>query len=88
MMADPTRAEIEQVAIALYESDCRDYNQGSPSYSSGGLDGAGDPVQSAVVRWANKPAWHRLDRPQRAYWRRAAVEMLEETADNYPAGPA
>lgn len=85
-MTEPTRAEIETMAIALYESDCRDYNQGSPSWTSGGLDVARHPVQSAVVRWADKPAWHRLEQPQRAYWRREAVAMFGEGIDE--AGPA
>lgn len=77
-MTEPTRAEIETVAIALYESDCRSYDKGRPSYGSGGLTYAENQVRAAVVAWASYAPWTELTHKERARWRTEAAHMLSE----------
>ena len=77
-MAEPSRAEIEIVAIALYESDCRSYNKGRSAYSSSNLAYQENQVRAAVVATASCAPWAELDQQERARWRKEAQDMLEE----------
>ena len=89
-MAEPSRAEIESVAIALYESDCRSFDKGRPSWIGGGLSVQDNQVRAAVSAWAAYAPWAELEVRERERWRKEAVAMLsephpyEEVDDGYP----
>ncbi|USN13986.1 hypothetical protein KABACHOK_01500 [Brevundimonas phage vB_BpoS-Kabachok] len=79
MSEAPTRADIEMVAIVLYESDCRSFDKGRASWYSGGLSTQDNQVRAAVVATASYAPWAELERQERARWRARAMEMLEES---------
>lgn len=77
-IAEPTRAEIESVAIALYESDCRSFDKGRPSWTGNGLSTQVNPVDAAVTAWASYAPWAELEVRERERWRKEAADMLAE----------
>ncbi|UTC29269.1 hypothetical protein BAMBUS_01870 [Brevundimonas phage vB_BpoS-Bambus] len=79
MTGEPTRAELETVAIALYESDCRSFDKGKASWHSGGLSTQADQVRAAVVATAGYAPWAALERRERALWRAEALNLLQES---------
>lgn len=76
-MSGATRAEIEQVAISLYESDCRYYDKNVMAYGSQ-LAFVDNQVRAAVVSWASHKSWTELHPKDRERWRNQAVAMLDE----------
>lgn len=67
--------QIEPIAIALYESDCRAFNTQRYSYD---LSYRENPVRDQVLSWGGALSWANLEPEERQRWRAVAVEMLEE----------
>lgn len=70
-MTAPSSTAIEPLAVALYESDCRER--------------AGDMARrttlSRIRAHYSFPAWTNLPARERAAWRGKARKMLDECAD-------
>ena len=73
-------AEIEPVAIALYESESRAYDSGSYSFGNQ-LAYQENQVRAAIVAWASRPSWVDLTPEEREKYRDDAERLLLEARD-------
>jgi hypothetical protein len=77
-------AEIEPVAIAMYESECRAYDSGGYRSMGNQLAYQDNQVRAAIVAWASQKSWEDLEPQERERYRDRANDMLLESRDGPP----